>query len=378
MLCVAGIKQLRYPVPWHRIEQEPGKWDWSWMDGPVDWMRRNGMRPILDPLHHVSFPHWLESGFANAEFPMLYARFVQQVVRRYDWVQQYTVFNEPLPTLILCSQTGDWYPNRRTDADFVLMAANAVRAISLATRELRSVNPSVELVHIDSCEHHRALDAESEELVRFVNERRFLFHDLILGRVGKDHPMHEYLQRHGFGNELLGQLRNEPAPFDVLGLDYYAHSEMDWGHNAVQFPCRRALGFAEVGRQYVERFQCPVMLTETNVGGTVQDRVTWLRCMEEQTEQLSEMADVRGFCWFPAIDATDWNTLCTQANLTLSPMGVWSLDDEREVRHTTELSDWYGKLARGEARWRDMPIYPPDPPLDRDLAGFFHLPGFKE
>jgi beta-glucosidase/6-phospho-beta-glucosidase/beta-galactosidase len=379
MLSDAGILDLRYPVPWHRIEASPGEFDWSWMDGPAALLHELKMRPIFDPLHHVSFPDWLEGGFAHPQFPELYARFVQQIVERYEWVDRYTVFNEPLPTVLLCSHMGIWYPHLRSDADFVQMVMNSGRAICLTSALLRTLKPDVEIIHIDSCEHHRALDEASQPAVDFNNARRFLFHDLILGHIDSQHPLYIYLHQHGAKDGQLQWFADHPAPFDILGLDYYPHSEIDWAWNAaaaapeIRFPCSHGLGFARVGHDYVARYGCPVMLTETNVGGTVEDRIVWLKIMESQAQILSEACDFRGFCWFPSIDATDWSSLCTTAKADLSPMGVWSLDRERRIRHRTALSDWYVRLTAGSASWRDLPTTALAPPLDRDLAGFLHL-----
>jgi hypothetical protein len=47
------------------------------------------MQPIVDPLHHTSFPDWLEDGFANRDFPFLYCRFMREFAERYPWVRQY-------------------------------------------------------------------------------------------------------------------------------------------------------------------------------------------------------------------------------------------------------------------------------------------------
>ncbi len=102
----AEIRELRYPVPWHRIKSEAGNFDWRWMDGPMRLMRDLGLRPILDPLHHVSLPDWFTGGFANPEFPKFYMRFVDCVAKRYEWVERYTVVNEPLPALVLCALQG--------------------------------------------------------------------------------------------------------------------------------------------------------------------------------------------------------------------------------------------------------------------------------
>jgi hypothetical protein len=76
-------------VPWHRIERERGVYD-SWMDVPMRFMESAGMRPVLDPLHHVSFPEWLDGGFADPDFPVRYEGFVTAVAQRYPWVESYT------------------------------------------------------------------------------------------------------------------------------------------------------------------------------------------------------------------------------------------------------------------------------------------------
>ena len=39
LLLESGIRTLRYSIPWHRIERKPGEFDWTWMDGPMRFMR---------------------------------------------------------------------------------------------------------------------------------------------------------------------------------------------------------------------------------------------------------------------------------------------------------------------------------------------------
>ncbi len=377
----SGIRELRYPVPWHRIESERGNYDWRWMDGPMHLMRDLGMQPIADPLHHISIPDWLSDGFANPEFPACYARFVECVADRYEWIERYTVVNEPLPTVALCGLRGDWYPYRRSEADFVGMALNVSRAICMASSTLKKINPEIEFIHIDSCEHHRAIDIESEQWVAHANHRRFLFHDLVLGQIGTDHALLPYLQEHGFTDDDSFWFQDNACQMDVIGLDYYAHSEMDWGWDwklnaaTLRFPCRYPRGFSAVACDYVERFQLPVLLSETNIGGTVTDRITWLKFMEEQAEKLSAQCDFRGFCWFPSIDATDWDSLCTVANRNVCPMGVWSLSADGRERQASELSEWYTRLAQGTASSIDLPAYRFQAPLDYDLRGFQRFMG---
>jgi beta-glucosidase/6-phospho-beta-glucosidase/beta-galactosidase len=379
MLSEAGIRNLRYSVPWHRIENAPGRFDFSWIDGPMEHMRATGMNPIVDPLHHTSFPDWLDEGLANPELSALYCRFLDRFSERYRWVRDYTIVNEPLPTTLFCSYTGMWYPHGTSDGEFVRMAVNVARTVCDAARLLRSRRSDVRLVHIDTCESHAALDREAEPWVAFANERRFLMHELILGRVGRGHPLSTYLARNGMTEDDVRRFQDRAAPFDILGLDSYSHSEMEWftgegGTAQISWPVTRPRGFASVSRDYQDRFGAPMLLAETNIRGTVEDRLTWLRFMQEQYDTaVAGGVDLRGFCWYPSIDTTDWANCCTHSTSEIDPQGLWILDTNRWERISSELSQCYSALARGKISYRDIPAYGFEEPLDRDLQGYLRL-----
>lgn len=375
-LLNAGITSLRYSIPWHRIEPEPGHFDWSWVDGPLTFMRDSGMHPVLDPLHHTSFPHWLTDGFLNPSFPALYERFLDRLSRRHPWARDYTVFNEPLPTTLFCSYTGMWYPHRASDREFVCMALRVAEAICRGTECLRR-NVAAHFTHVETGEHHSALDKRSVDWVHFANARRFLITDLILGRVTRDHELYPYLIANGATDRVLDAFTARPACIDILGLDYYLHSEMAWRWSAekhrpdpvavVPVP----LGFASVAEHYVERYRLPIMLSETNIVGTVHERIAWLKLMESECEELVLSGfDFRGFCWYPSIDSTDWLHACTRLTGTLDRQGIWSLHAETFERIDTELSALYSELARGRIVSAQMPDYPFGPELQHRLRGY--------
>jgi beta-glucosidase len=380
LLLSAGIDQLRYPAPWHRIETEQGCFDWSWMDGPMMLMRDRGMAPVIDALHHTSFPDWLCGGFANPDFPALYERFLAAFAARYEWVRQYTVFNEPLPTTLFCSYTGMWYPHDNCDGDFVRTAVNVGKAICRGSSVLRRTVPTVELIHIDTCERHNALDQRSVDWVDHANERRYMMHDLILGKIRPGHPLYGYMTSNGIACETLRWFEDNAATFDVLGLDYYSHSELDWywdeplGRANIGPPCGDAAGFAALAMQYLGRFRTPIMLAETNLRGSVTDRLTWLKFMERECEELVRRGiDFRGFCWYPAIDSTDWSNCCTKCTRIVDPQGIWGLDQNRWQRHTSELSYFYAQLAQHRITSLELPSYSLSPPLQTVLRGYSKL-----
>jgi hypothetical protein len=191
------------------------------------------------------------------------------------------------------------------------MALNVGRVICLASETLTGLSPDTRFVHVDTCEAHRALDRQSEAWVRFANARRFLMHDLVLGLIDKSHQLYPYLRKHGAADRDLHWFAEHPAQMDVLGLDYYIHSEMEWrweealGRPNIAWPVGQPVGFAVLAREYARRYQLPVMLSETNLRGSCLDRLTWLKFMEEQCEQVAADTDFRGFCWYPSIDSTD-------------------------------------------------------------------------
>ena len=382
MLKGGGISQLRYSIPWHQIERVQGTFDFDWIDGPLSYMREHGMTPVVDLVHHTSFPDWLEEGFANAGFPQLFVRFVGEFASRYPWIYRYTVFNEPLATTLMCSSIGSWYPYRSSDRDFAAMAVNVARAICMADQFLSRSNPAYESVYIDTCEHHQALDEASRPWVEFANHRRWLLLDLTMGNVDEGHPLFSFVTDNGVAAEDLAWLKEHRAVPHLLGLDYYPHSEIEWAWSEklrradIVWPPENPRGFRVVAMDYVARYGLPVMLTETNIRGTIFDRITWLRFMEEQCEHLlTAGVDLRGFCWYPSIDSTDWAHLCAKHTGDVDPQGIWCLDpdDGRWHRHDSELSEWYSRLAKGQASWRDLPAYSFLPPLDRDLAGYTKL-----
>lgn len=375
LVKTTGLDMIRYSAPWHTIERSKGVYDWDWMDKSLAEMRGLGITPIIDPLHHTSFPDWLVGGFANPEFVDCYLKFVSALADRYPWITNYTVINEPFVTTWFCGKTGTWYPHRKGHKNFVPMILNVCEAISKISRKLVEKNPHVQLIHVDASEQHRALDTQSEHFANFMSEMRFLVQDLVLGNVNEEHPLTGYLLEHGAKKERLKWFVENPARIDVIGLDYYSHSELEWKKNGRVFPSLYPEGFVSVAMDYVNRFNLPVMLSETNIRGYVSDRLSWLKYMVEQCETLEEILkprniEFKGFCWYPLIDSTDWCSLVTKANCNIDPQGIYWLDCKQKKRNPSELSEVYEALSRGEITSKDIPAYRFQGPLDKLLKNF--------
>jgi beta-glucosidase/6-phospho-beta-glucosidase/beta-galactosidase len=378
LLVRDGIDTFRCCIPWHKIERVRGVYDWAWTDRYLGYVRRLGLTPIVDPLHHTSFPHWLEHGFANPEFPEIYQDFVRAFAKRYSWVTDYTIINEPLATAVLAGFMGEWYPHWYDRAGVVPIVLNKARAIGRITPMLERMVPRLRVVHVDTCERHYALDPESQFHTDFGNALRFVILDLILGRMEDGHPLWHVFREFGLTDEDVAFFRENPARIDVLGLDYYAHSELGWnvGGQSDDF---LPWGFKRVALEYSDRYpDYPVMLTETNVRGRVEDRITWLKYMVAECEALVPELEARGrrfegFCWYPYLDSTDWDSLVRQPNRRIDPQGIYYLT-ERFDRGESELSQLYARLARGEIGSAEIPAYRLEEPVVVDRRVGKYLP----
>lgn len=64
----AGITNLRYAFPWHVLEPEPGKFDWTYSDERMAEFDKLGINLMLDVMHFGT-PTWLKQAVGDPEFP---------------------------------------------------------------------------------------------------------------------------------------------------------------------------------------------------------------------------------------------------------------------------------------------------------------------
>jgi beta-glucosidase/6-phospho-beta-glucosidase/beta-galactosidase len=374
-----GVTRLRYAIRWPRVEPKPGRYDWSHTDEVLGYMRHTGMRPIIDLVHHTSYPRWLTGGFADPRFGPAFLAYAEAVAERYPWIEEYTLFNEPFATLFLSGHEAVWPPYRHGIDGFVGLLRNVLPAVADASRRFRALLPEGRHVWTDSCEGHAALDPQAELFARRCNDRRFFAIDAFLGRATDTaRPFVAAVVEAG-GADLL---ELEPGIIDVVGLDYYAHHEWCYrgrtvalppevaermrhphgpGHpqeDAVEglVPSSRPRGLAALAREYHEHLGLPMILGETNVRGATSDRATWLKHTLEQVEQARAAGvPIDAYCWFGFLDSLDWCSLLERCDREVDPVGVIRLD-ERLTRHESTMSRSWALAASGVPA-SELPAY---------------------
>ena len=367
LLQSCGVSRLRYPVRWHRIEAAPGEFDWRATDAVMDRLRERGMSPIVDLVHHTSYPRWLTDGFGDTRFPSAYLRYAEAVARRYRWIEEYTLFNEPFSTLMLCGHEAIWPPYRQGLESFLGLVRNVLPAVAEASRLYGELLPDAKHVYVDSCERHTAAGPEGVGMAELANDRRFFVADVFLGRhLDRGRPFVRQVVDAGF-EDLLTM---PPGRIDVLGLDYYAHCQWEfsaWGVGLVPTP--RPASLCEQIVEYWSRYDLPCMLGETNIRGSGPDQATWFKYTLEQCERARDAGvPFDGFCWFPFVDSADWDSLLYRCDGNLDPVGVYSIDCNLD-RHPTSMTKSF-RLATSGAPASDLPAFELQEPVATWLEGY--------
>ncbi|MDP8937794.1 MAG: family 1 glycosylhydrolase [Actinomycetota bacterium] len=362
-----GITRLRYPVRWHRIEKSPGEFDWAATDRVLGRIRDRGLVPILDLVHHTSYPKWLTEGFGDARFPDAYLRYAEAVARRYEWIEEYTLFNEPFSTLFLSGHEAIWPPYRQGLESFLTLVGNVLPAVAEASRLYAKLLPDARHVYVDSCEGHTSAGPAGDELATLANDRRFFVADLFLGKdLDRDRPFVAKVVDAGF-EDLLSM---PPGRIDVLGLDYYAHCQWEFtASDAGVVPSPKPAALRDQIVEYWDRYQLPCMLGETNIRGFGSDQATWLKYTLEQCEQARDAGvTFDGYCWFPFIDSADWDSLLYRCDGSIDPVGVYSLDCNLD-RVPTAMTESF-RLAAAGTPASALPAFELQEPVATWLQGF--------
>lgn len=341
LVAEAGAELLRYGIPWHRVAPEPGAWQWSWLDGAMDRLAGLGIRPIVDLLHYGT-PLWLEREFANPDYPHHVAEYATRVAERYAaQVTDYTPVNEPMIHALFSGEYAYWPPYLSGTSGLVRMVERLARGFVLTQRGISDVlGDRAVFVHVDAGFRYVGdVDVpEHREHARRLHAQTHLVEDLVTGRVDGGHELVAFLLENGMRDDDLAWFAERPSPPDVMGVNYYPRHSTEvfeagvhhGGGFADPRPTRDdgVAGLEEVLRRAADRYQVPVMLTETCVTGTVTERLAWLDESVGAVHRMrSEGVDIVGYTWWPVFDMYEWtyrHSAAPREAHRLS-MGLWQL-----------------------------------------------------
>jgi dTDP-4-dehydrorhamnose reductase len=332
LLADLGIRTLRYPVLWERTAPESiATADWSWPDERLGRLRELDIQPIAGLVHHGSGPR--HTSLIDPEFPSKLAEYARAVAERYPWVQMYTPVNEPLTTARFSGLYGHWYPHGRDSKTFAQTLLMQCKAVSMAMRAIREVNPTAKLVQTEDLGKTHSTPALAYQ-AEFENERRWVSLDLLCGRVNPEHRMWRELLDWGAEENDVRWFLNNPCPPDIMGINHYITSERFIDERVELYPEHTHGGngwhtYADVEavrvcaegvegprvllREVWERYGLPIAVTEAHLHCTRDEQLRWLLHIWTAAQKLrSDGVDVRAVTVWSVFGAYDWNSLLTR------------------------------------------------------------------
>ena len=319
-----GVRHLRWGPAAYRAMAGPGRYDFDFCDRVLEGMAERGITPILDLLH-FGLPDWL-GDFQNPEWPAHFADYAHAVARRYPHVRLYTPVNEMFVTAQFSAAFGWWNERLRSDAAFVRNLAHCATASHAAMRAILAHRPDAAFVFSESTEHVHAGHPSAAAEARWLNERRFLPLDLLLGH-GSSPAARDYLHLALSPGEHEAILAEGSALRGrcILGTDYYVTNEHLLLPGGRMVNVEDVFGYYSVARQYYDRYRVPLMHTETNRAGGGAGRWMWKQWMN-LLRLRDDGVPVVGFTWFGLTDMTDWDTALRQVRGRVCPVGLYTLD----------------------------------------------------
>jgi beta-glucosidase len=359
LMAELGVRVTRYGVPWYRINPKPGKWDWSWADGPLECLLEKGIEPIVD-LVHYGVPGWIEGAFLNPDFPERMSEYAARLAARFRGkIHAYTPLNEPRITAWYCGKLGWWPPYRKGWRGFVQLMLGICRGIVKTVEALRSVDPEILPVHVDATDLYETKEPELNGEVHRRQEIVFLALDLVSGRIKEGHPLWDWLLKMGIAQEELDWFQEHAVDLPLIGINLYPmYSRKILVSTSRGVKIRMPYSSAEVIDRladiYWQRYQQPLFISETASMGSVKRRQAWLETSVEAVKRVrSRGIPLVGYTWWPMLAIVTWayRQGTRPPEYYLKQMGLWDVDPDPSAhlrRIQTPLVDAYRKLAGNE------------------------------
>ena len=90
-----GVDLVRYSIDWSRVEARKGAYDWSTVDPVLNALRAQGIRAVVTL---YGTPRWANGGRSPNWAPTsgaTFAAFAATAAKRYVWVKDWLIWNEP-------------------------------------------------------------------------------------------------------------------------------------------------------------------------------------------------------------------------------------------------------------------------------------------
>lgn len=353
-----GVKAIRYGVPWHKIQPEPNRWDFSFADKTLNRLLDLGIDPIVD-LVHYGLPPWLDGAYFNPDYPARVAEYAHCLLSRFRGrLRWYTPLNEPRITAWYCGRLGWWPPFAHGWRGFARVMLQVCRGIVQTVQAAQAVDSELVACHVDATDLYTPADPSDAKLTDEAETRQelvFLALDLISGRVQSGSPLSSWLLGHGVEEAELAWFRENAVTLDTVGLNLYPMFTQKRVYRTRQgavrvrnVPADGSL-LVDLGQKYHSRYNCPLLVTETAGRGSVKRRERWLSESVAAVRLLRETGvPLVGYTWWPMFSLVAWayRQGNRPASAYLERMGLWDLTGSDLERIETQIVHTYRKYIQ--------------------------------
>ena len=187
------------------------------------------------------------------------------------------------------------------------------RGIIRTVNAIKEIDSDSVMVHVEATGLTRAVREDLNVIAQEETRRGFICYDLISGKMTPDHPLFPWFLRSGITSEALKELTDNAIKLDVLGLNFYPQ----WSTKQIYQDSRGRIifrdiepegnGFMELIESFYERYQVPIMITETSAVGPDEIRSRWFDASTKMVKELrGRGVPVIGYTWFPLFTMIDW------------------------------------------------------------------------
>lgn len=286
LLAALGVRSVRDALAWHRIEEQPGRYDWSGFRAMQRAAREAGVQIVWD-LCHYGWPDHLD--FWSADFIPRFAGFAEAAARvlqaETDRVPVWVPVNEISYWAWAAGDCGDFEP---AGADPHALKRRLVQASLAAMEAVRSVDPRARIMHPEPIIHIVGDPMIPGDAAPAEAYRRAMFQawDMLSGRIDPE-------------------LGGRPEHLDLIGVNYYPRNQ--WVHQGRPLrpgdPLYRP--FADMLEEAWQRYRRPLVIAETGAEGA--DGPRWFtHVCEAVREAQARGIPIEGVCLYPAMDYPGW------------------------------------------------------------------------
>lgn len=321
------LTAMRSGIEWSRIEPQEGEFDESALQHYREYfteMKRQGITPVVT-LWHWTFPQWFaeKGGFKYRRNITFFKRYVEYVSKNIGVDFPYIItINEPTVYAAISYHEKRWPPEEHSKLVSLRVAFNLARAHNRVYGVIKKYQPKSLVGIAHNCAYF--YPGDNSRISRLV------------ARVG-----------HWFSNEMI--IRRVNKKQDFMGLNFYFVNRVLGTKIHNPGDRRNDLGWdmqpeklRDLLVQLYEKFQKPIMITETGVADMHDQYRKWW--IEESIRSMyvakGRGVKLLGYIHWSLLDNFEW------AEGFWPRFGLIAVDRTTQHRTIRASARWYGRVIQ--------------------------------